>query len=112
MRREGWQDKDVGINILAQDSLLGVVLVMVDIEYRDSYADNQSWSRPSVHYTLPLLWSAAVCVGPMRKYYSFCLEGIYSGSMKLGCWLHHITVQHSVLLSAGATGHCLYGLRI
>ena len=58
----GDQDKDVGINILAQDSLLGVVLVMVDIEYRDSYADNQSWSRPSVHYTLPLLWSAAVCV--------------------------------------------------
>ena len=57
----GGQDKDVGINILAQDSLLGVVLVMVDFEYRDSYADNQSWSRPSVHYTLPLLWSAAVC---------------------------------------------------
>ena len=36
-RDQGCRDKDVGINILAQDSLWGVVvLVMVDIEYRDS----------------------------------------------------------------------------
>ena len=56
------QDKDVGINILAQDSLLGVVLVMVDIEYRDSYADNQSWSRPSVHYTHCHCFGLLLCV--------------------------------------------------
>ena len=40
---------------------------------------------PVCTHSPPLLWSAAVCAGPMRKYYSFCLEGIYGGSMKLGC---------------------------